>query len=144
MAQSQPGGGTFLFDPPVLNQAKGSTFTVNVMLSGGQNVYSVPVQLSYDPNQVQVINVSNGGFLSQDGQLVTVVHREDTTTGTMQITASRPPGAAGVSGQGAVVTLTFMAKSPGQSALTITRGGARDPAMQPIAMSGAQAAITIQ
>jgi hypothetical protein len=43
-----------------------------------------------------------------------------------------------------VVTVTFMAKSSGQSALTITRGGARDPAMQPIAMNGAQAAVTIQ
>jgi general secretion pathway protein D len=138
------GGGAFLFDPPTLSQAKGSTFTVNVMLSGGQNVHSVPVQVSYDPNQLKVINVSNGGFLSQDGQIVTVAHREDEKTGTMQITASRPPGAGGVSGQGAVVTLTFMATAPGQSALSITRGGARDPAMQPIAMSGAQAAITIQ
>ncbi len=142
--QTAAGAGTFLFDPPTLSQPKGSTFTVNVMVSGGQNVYAVPVQLNYDPNQLQVLNVSNGGFLSQDGQLVTVVHREDTSTGTMQITASRPQGAGGVSGQGAVVTLTFMAKGPGQSALTITRGGARDPAMQPIAMSGAQAAITIQ
>jgi general secretion pathway protein D len=142
--QAGAGAGTFLFDPATLNQAKGSTFTVNVMLSGGQNVYSVPVQLNYDPNQLQVINVSNGGFLSQDGQIVTVAHREDTATGTMQITASRPPGAGGVSGQGAVVTLTFVAKGTGQSALTITRGGARDPAMQPIVMSGAQAAVTIQ
>jgi general secretion pathway protein D len=136
--------GTFMFDPPTLTQAKGSTFTVNVMLSGGQNVHSVPVQLSYDPSQLQVVNVSNGGFLSQDGQVVTLVHRDDSTTGTLQITATRPPGAGGVSGQGAVVTLTFMAKVPGQSALAITRGGARDPAMQPIAMSGAQAAVTIQ
>jgi general secretion pathway protein D len=143
---NQPGAvaGTFLFDPPTLSQAKGSKFTVNVMMSGGQNVYSVPVQLNYDPNALQLDDVSNGGFLSQDGQLVTVVHREDTQTGTMQITASRPPGAGGVSGQGAVVTLTFTAKAQGQSALTITRGGARDPAMQPIAMSGAQAAVTIQ
>jgi general secretion pathway protein D len=62
----------------------------------------------------------------------------------LQITATRPPGAGGVSGQGAVLTITFMAVAPGQSALSITRGGARDPAMQPIAMSGAQAAITIQ
>ena len=137
-------GGSFMFDPPTMNQAKGSTFTVNVMLSGGQNVYSVPVQLNYDPNQLQVVNVSNGGFLSQDGQVVTLVHRDDATTGTLQITATRPPGAGGVSGQGAVATITFAAKAPGQSALTITRGGARDPAMQPIAMSGAQAAITIQ
>jgi general secretion pathway protein D len=144
-AQNQSGGGAgFQFDPPAVNQAKGSTFTVNVLISGGQNVYSVPVQLSYDPNQVAVVNVSNGGFLSQDGQAVALVHRDDPTTGTLQITATRPPGAGGVSGQGAVVTLTFMAKAAGQSALTITRGGARDPAMQPIAMSGAQAAITIQ
>ena len=142
--QAGAGAGTFLFDPPTLSQAKGSTFTVNVMLSGGQNVYSVPVQLNYDPNQLQVVNVSNGGFLSQDGQAVALVHRDDPATGTLQVTATRPPGAGGVSGQGAVVTLTFMAKGPGQSALTITRGGARDPAMQPIAMSGAQAAITIQ
>ena len=143
--QNQAGGvAGFQFDPATLNQAKGSTFTVNVLVSGGQNVYSVPVQLSYDPNQVAVVNVSNGGFLSQDGQAVALVHRDDPTTGTLQITATRPPGAGGVSGQGAVVTLTFMAKAAGQSALTITRGGARDPAMQPIAMSGAQAAITIQ
>jgi len=142
--QAGAGTGTFLFDPPTLSQAKGSTFTVNVMLSGGQNVYSVPVQLNYDPNQLQVVNISNGGFLSQDGQAVALVHRDDPATGTLQVTATRPPGAGGVSGQGAVVTLTFMAKGPGQSALTITRGGARDPAMQPIAMSGAQAAITIQ
>jgi general secretion pathway protein D len=144
--QTQAGAapGTFLFDPPALSPAKGSTFTVNVMLSGGQNVYSVPVQLNYDPNQLQIVNVSNGGFLSQDGQLVALVHRDDPVTGTLQVTATRPPGAGGVSGQGAVVTLTFMARGPGQSALTITRGGARDPAMQPIAMSGAQAAVTIQ
>ncbi|MFY9559137.1 MAG: cohesin domain-containing protein [Terriglobales bacterium] len=136
--------GSFLFDPPSLTQAKGSTFTVNVMLSGGQNVYSVPLQLNYDPNQLAVVNVSNGGFLSQDGQAVALVHRDDPSTGTLQVTATRPPGAGGVSGQGAVVTLTFMAKSPGQSALTITRGGARDPAMQAIAMSGAQAAVIVQ
>ncbi|MBI1741365.1 MAG: type II and III secretion system protein [Acidobacteriales bacterium] len=140
----QAGAGSFLFDPPALTQAKGATFTVNVMLSGGQNVYSVPLQLNYDPNQLQVVNVSNGGFLSQDGQAVALVHRDDPSTGTLQITATRPPGAGGVSGQGAVITLTFMAKTAGQSALTITRGGARDPAMQAIAVSGAQAAVTVQ
>src|SRR5712692_5179915 len=138
------GSAGFVFDPPSISQPKGSTFTVNVLLSGGQNVYSVPVQITYDPGELQVVNVSNGGFLSQDGQAVALVHRDDPSTGTLQITATRPPGAGGVSGQGAVVTLTFMAKSPGQSVLTITRGGARDPAMQAIAMSGAQAAVTVQ
>lgn len=138
------GNAAFLFDPATISQAKGSTFAVNIVLSGVQNVYSVPLQVSYDTNQLQVVNVSNGGFLSQDGQAVALVHRDDAATGTLQITATRPPGAGGVSGQGAVITLTFMTKGAGQSSLEITRGGARDPAMQGIPVAGAKAAVTIQ
>src|SRR5580765_296243 len=140
-----PGAGaSFLFDPGTIAQAKGATFTVNILISGAQNVYSVPLQLNYDPSKLQLMNVSNGGFLSQDGQTVALVHREDEASGTLQITATRPPNTGGVSGQGSVVTLTFMAKASGQSPLTITRGGARDPAMQPITVNGAQAVVTIQ
>ncbi len=135
---------SFAFDPPASTQHVGSTFTVNVLLNGAQNVYSVPLQLSYDPKLLQVANVSNGTLLSQDGQAVALVHRDDDSTGTLQVTATRPPGASGISGQGAVVTLTFMAKSPGQGSLTIARGGARDPAMQALPVAGATATITIQ
>jgi general secretion pathway protein D len=135
---------SFLFDPPSVNAAKDSTFTINISISGAQNVYSVPLQLNYDPSKLQLVNVSNGGFLSQDGQSVALVHREDEATGTVQVTATRPPNSGGVSGQGSVVTLTFLAKTPGQSALTITRGGARDPAMQAITVNGAQAVVTVQ
>lgn len=136
------GQASFAFDPPASTQPAGSTFTVNVVLNGAQNVHTVPLQLSYDPKLLQVVNVSNGSLLSQDGQIVTVTHRED--DGTVQITAMRPPGATGVSGQGPVVTLTFMAKAAGQGALTIARGGARDPAMQAMPVDGATAAITIR
>ena len=135
-------GASFAFDPPAPTQPAGSTFTVNVLLSGAQNVHTVPVQLSYDPKLLQVVNVSNGSLLSQDGQIVTVTHRED--DGTMQIIAARPPGATGVSGQGPVVTLTFMAKAAGQATLTVARGGARDPAMQSMPVDGATATVTIQ
>ena len=133
---------SFAFDPPASTQPAGSTFTVNIMLNGAQNVHTVPLQLSYDPKLLQVVNVSNGSLLSQDGQIVTVTHRED--EGTMQITAMRPPGATGVSGQGPVVTLTFMAKAAGQAALTIARSGVRDPAMQAMPVDGATATVTIQ
>ncbi len=138
------GGTNFLFDPEQITAVKGNTFVVNLMISGAQNVYSVPVQMNYDPAKLQLVNVSNGGFLSQDGQAVALVHREDETTGTLQITATRPPGAGGVSGQGAVVSLTFQAKASGQTPLTITRGGARDPAQQAITVNGAQASVTVQ
>ena len=143
-APPAPGNASFLFEPPGITQAKGATFAVNILLTGGQNVYSVPLQLNYDPNILQMVNVSNGGFLSQDGQAVALVHREDPSSGMVQITATRPPGSGGVSGQGAVVTLTFLAKASGQTTLAITKGGARDPAMQAIPVNGAQATINIQ
>ncbi len=146
-AQATPpaaGPASFLFDPPTIQAAKGGTFVVNLLISGAQNVYSVPVQLNYDPKMLQLVNVSNGGFLSQDGQAVALVHREDETIGQSTITAQRPPGAGGVSGQGSVVTMTFSAKDNGQTPLTVTRGGARDPGLQAITVNGAQASVTIQ
>jgi general secretion pathway protein D len=142
--QSSSPAASFLFDPPTVQATKGNTFAVNLLISGAQNVYSVPVQLNYDPKILQLVNVSNGGFLSQDGQAVALVHREDEALGQSQITATRPPGAGGVSGQGAVVTMTFEAKATGQTPLTITRGGARDPGLQAITVNGAQAAVTVQ
>jgi len=135
---------SFLFDPPTIQVKKGDTFPVNLLISGAQNVYSVPVQLNYNPNLLQLVNVSNGSFLSQDGQIVTLVHREDESLGQSQITVSRPSGAGGVSGQGTVATITFVAKTSGQTPLTITRGGARDPGLQPITVNGAQASVTVQ
>jgi general secretion pathway protein D len=138
------GNASFHFDPPSVNQKTGGTFTMNIVLNGAQNAYSVPLQLSYDPKVLQVVNVSNGNFLSQDGQAVAIVHREDDSTGTLQVTATRPPGANGVSGQGTVVTLTFMAKGSGQSMVTIAKGGVRDPGMQPVSVAGASATVTVQ
>jgi general secretion pathway protein D len=137
-------GALLSFDPPTLNQAPGNTFAVNVSLTGGQNVYSVPVQITYDPKTLQLVNVSNGQFLSKDGQAVAVVHRDDPITGSIQVTASRPPGSGGVSGDGPVFTLTFLAKAPGQSTLTINRAQLRDPAMQQMPASGSQAIVTVK
>jgi general secretion pathway protein D len=135
---------SFLFDPPTIQASKGNTFVVNLLLSGAQNVHTVPVQLDYNPQMLQLVSVVNGGFLSQDGQIVTLAHREDEIKGESTITASRPNGAGGVSGQGAVVSITFQAKADGQTPLTITRGGARDPGLQQITVNGAQASVTVQ
>jgi general secretion pathway protein D len=141
---SAAAGGHFVFDPPSLTQPNGATFSVSVLMNGTSNVFSVPLQVTYDPKLLQVVNVSNGGLLSQDGQAVALVHRDDDTSGTLQITATRPPSSGGVSGNGSVVVLTLQAKAPGQSMLVISQGGARDPGMQAIPVSGATATVTVQ
>jgi general secretion pathway protein D len=142
-ASAPPGSAIVSFDPPMLDQAVGATFTVNVNLTGAQNVYSVPVQILYNPRVLQVLNVSNGTLLAQDGQTVALVNRDDSMAGILQLTASRPPGTAGISGDGAVFTITFQAKAPGQATLSINRAGVKNASMQSVPASGSQAIVTV-
>jgi general secretion pathway protein D len=131
------------FDPPTLDQAVGTSFTVNVNLAGGQNVSSVPLQIMYNPRVLQLVNVSNGTLLAQDGQTVALVNRDDSMAGILQVTASRPPGTSGISGDGSVFTLTFQARAPGQSTLAINRAVLKNAAMQNTAATGSQAIVTV-
>lgn len=134
----------FGFDPPAANPAKGSTFALNVVLAGASDVFTVPLLINYDPKIMQLLNVSNGGLLSRDGQAVALVHRDDPLTGELQISATRPPGTPGITGTGTVFTLTFMAKAPGNGIVAITRPGARNAAGQPLQAQGASANVTVK
>jgi general secretion pathway protein D len=143
-AASSNNGPVLSFDPPTISAATNQTFSVNVTLLGGHDVFSVPAQISFDPKLMQLVNVSNAGALSQDGQSVALVHREDQQAGTVQVTATRPPGAQGVAVNGAVFTLTFQAKAPGQGTLSINRAMLRDANMSAIPAGGSQAVITVR
>ncbi len=131
------------FDPPTLDQPVGASFTVNVNLAGGQNISSVPLQIMYNPRVLQLVNVSNGTLLAQDGQTVALVNRDDSMAGILQVTASRPPGTNGISGDGSVFTLTFQARAPGQSTLAINRAILKNAAMQNTPATGSQAIVTV-
>lgn len=140
-----PGGQAALrFDPPSVTTSNGGTFTVNVTMSGGSDVASVPLQITYDPKHLGLVNIDNGDFLTKDGQPVALVHRDDTNTGTLVASAARPPGASGMSGQGSVFTITFVAKDKGDTVLSITRPGARDSKQQPIQVLGSQMTVRVQ
>ena len=117
---------------------------VNIVLTGGQDISSLPLQVSYNPSVLALVNISDGGLLSKDGQPVALVHRDDPATGTLIVSVSRPPNSPGISGDGAVFTLTFLAKAKGQSALSISRPGARDSKMAPVTLTTAAATVSVQ
>jgi general secretion pathway protein D len=131
-------------DPAAVSVVKGGTFAVNVLLSGAEDVHSVPLQVEYDPDGLQVVNVSNGDFLSQGEQLVALVHREDASTGTLELTASRPAKAEGVSGYGVVTTLTFQAKSAGRFPIRVSNGVVIQSGQQQAAVSGGEATVSVR
>jgi general secretion pathway protein D len=130
-------------DPGTLQQQVGGTFPVTIVLSHGEDIASVPIQLSYDPRLFQFVKVTNGDFLAKDGQNVALVYRDDPTTGKLQITAQRTPGAQGISGDGAVFNLTFTAKAKGTGVISIAVPGARNSKNQPMDVLGSQSTITV-
>ena len=128
--------------PPSSTQSVGSTFQVAVMLSGGQDIFAVPMQLQFDPHVLQLVNVDAGNFLSPDGQPVIAAHRVDNDT--VQISTSRQPNAKGISGQGNVCTLTFKAIAPGDANVTFVKAGAKNSAQMAIAANGSPAVVHVK
>ena len=124
-------------------QAVGSTFQVPVMLAGGHDIYAVPLQVKFDPALLDLVNVDAGDFLGKDGQAVAIVHRDE-GNGLITISTSRPPGVAGVEGQGTVCVLTFKAKAAGDSNLTMVRVGAKNSAQANLPAVGSQAVVHVK
>jgi general secretion pathway protein D len=128
--------------PPSAPPKVGGTFQVAVNLSGGKDIFSVPMQLHYDNSKLALINVDTGDFLGHDGQSIALVHRDD-GVGNVVISASRPPGVAGVSGTGTVCVLTFQANAAGDAALQIIRASAKNSAQQAVNIAGSQTVVHV-
>ncbi|MBZ5566954.1 MAG: type II and III secretion system protein [Acidobacteriia bacterium] len=137
------GNTTLSFEPTTISQPVGGTFKVYVSISGAQNVFSIPLQINYDPQLLQVVDVANGGFLNQDRQPVALVYRADTAKGTLQITGTRPPNSGGVSGSGTVFVVTLSAKSVGESVMDIAGASVLDPGMQAASATGGDLLVTV-
>ena len=141
----QPGGTgvSFTISPPSGLLSSGSTFQLPVVLSGGTDIASVPIQFQYDPARLTLVNVSAGDLLNRDGQAVALIHRDD-PPGNLTVVSSRPPGAPGVNGSGVVCVLTFQARAAGTTALTMTRSGAINSAQQQVPAKSARVDLTVR
>ena len=128
--------------PPAAPPKAGNTFQVAVRLTGGQDVFSLPMTMHYDSSKLSLINVDTGDILGRDGQTVALTHRDD-GNGMLVIASSRPPGMAGVSGAGTVCILTFKAKAAGDVSITLVRAAAENSAQQATEIAGSQAWVHI-
>jgi general secretion pathway protein D len=133
----------FAVIPTVSTQTVGSTFRASISLAGARDVYSVPVQVQFDPKILQLVNVDTGGLLAGDGQPVALVHRDE-GNGLVTISASRPPGVSGVNGQGELCILTFKALAAGDSNITLVKVGARNSSMLSLPAIGSQSVVHVK
>jgi general secretion pathway protein D len=135
--------------PPQSTQKAGSTFKMVVDMSGGSDVFGVPLNVQYDASKLNLITVDsddpqNPNVLGKDGQAVALVHRDD-GKGNAAIAASRPPGTKGISGaSGTLCVLTFQATTAGDASVAITRPVVRNSQQQAMPAMGSQAVVHIQ
>jgi general secretion pathway protein D len=129
--------------PVAANQQVGATFQVAVMAANAQDLFSVPMQMQFDPKLLSLVNVDAGDFLGKDGQAVALVHRDE-GNGAVTISTSRPPGTKGVDGQGTLCTLTFKALAPGDAALSLVRIGAKNSQQVSLPAVGTQAVVHLK
>ena len=131
------------FDPPLISQKEGTTFKVDVVLKGAKDIWSAPMQILYDPRELQVITVASGNLLDRDGQAATLVQRVDSVAGRIDISISRPLSAPGISGDGVVCTLVFLSKASGSSKLRVEQTGLRDTSTKIVSVNSSEATVNI-
>jgi general secretion pathway protein D len=133
----------FTVVPQDSSQSVGSTFQVAVMVGNAHDIFSVPLQVKFNPAVLQLVNVDSGDFLSRDGQVTSISHRDD-GAGLVAIATERPPNTAGVNGQGSICTLTFKAIAAGDSNLTLVKVGAHNSAQANLPAVGSQAVVHVK
>ena len=131
-----------MFSPPGSPIVAGAILQVPVVLAGGKDIASVPLQIQYDPAKLSLLNVTNGDLLSRDKQAVALVHLDD-GRGYISINAARAPGVAGVNGAGVVCVLNFQAKTAGETWLSLTRAVAINSTQQQLQSKGSQVTIAV-
>ena len=134
---------TLAIVPSGSNQTVGSSFQVAVTATNARDLYALPLQLQFNSQVLQLVNVDSGDLLSHDGQAVATVHRDE-GNGLVNISTSRPPGVKGIDGQGSVCVLTFKAIAAGDSTISLPKVAARNSTQANLPALGSTAIVHVK
>jgi len=138
-------GPRITFGPATLQAAPGNPVTVTVQLENASDLFSgSPIHIKFDPGQLRMNDVIPGDLFTRDGVRVTSQKDIRNDTGDATLTVTRLPGSAGVSGTGAIVTLSFVAVGRGTSAIKVVDAGLKDSKLLPIAVEPREISVRIQ
>lgn len=87
----------------------GQEFKVDLVVKTEGQLRSLPMQLSFDPSALQVVEVQEGKFFKQGGQPTSFAHNLDQANGRIFVGVSGT--GAGTKGEETLVTIVFRARS---------------------------------
>lgn len=132
----------FLAGPTLANI--GQEFAVDVSTTGMQALYSAPLFVNYDPQQLDFVRAEEGSFLKQQGQSTIFTTSVDRAAGKLIVGYKQGVGGAGASGGGTLFRLLFKAKAAGNAVLGLDRINFRDPAGNRLTVTAAGMTVEVR
>jgi general secretion pathway protein D len=132
------------FEPSQATASPSDPITVSLLVEGGDDVASAPIEIQFDPKFLRLNNVSLGDFLSKDGQQPVFTKNILNDTGVAVIQLNRPPGSRGVGGSGTLVTLDFQAVARGATVVTVPHLAVRNAQGAIVSTSTPQLTVTVK
>jgi len=110
----------------------GDQFNVSLQVQATQPISSLPLTLSFNPLQFQVMNLAPGDFFSQGGGQTVSSSRVDAQTG--QIVMQLQSQGAPVAGTGTLVSIVLKAMAPAPQAQLSVQSATPQPSMPTTAL----------
>jgi general secretion pathway protein D len=140
-----PAGNTRVyFEPSQATANPSERISVSLLIDGGADVASAPIEIHFDPKLLRLNDVSLGDFFSKDGPQPVFTKNILNDTGVAIIQLNRPPGSPGVGGSGALVTLNFQAVASGTAVVMIPNLAVRNSQGAVLSNSTPQLAIAVK
>jgi len=140
-----PGTARVRFNPAVVETTAGLSVPVSVIIEGGSDVASAPMQILFDPKVLRLISADPGDFLSADGQQPVFTKNIMNDAGQATIQLNRIPGNPGVTGPaGTLVRLTFQAVAKGTAIVSLPNLTVRNSQGAAIATGNPQLTVTVK
>jgi general secretion pathway protein D len=120
------------FQPEGVVTRAGSPVVVTVHVGDAVDLFQAPLRIKYDPKKLKMLAATPGAFLSGDGQRVSISTDDQAAKGEVAIQMSRPAGAPGLTGNGALLSLTFQTLEAGQTQISVIDTGLQNAKLQPV------------
>ena len=141
---TEPAQPRLIFNPPTASVQLNTPVQVQLVLENVADLYTAPVKLKFDPKILRLTSIRPGPLMSTDGQTVNFTESTLNDTGDATVTLNRIPGSGGVTGSGAILSLTFQAIGRGTSPVSVTDVGVKNLQLQAIPVSSPSMSITVQ
>jgi len=110
----------------------GDQFILSIEAQQVKDLFSAPFYLSYDPQQLEFVGITEGEFLKRDKNPTVFIYNVDPERGQVIIGLSRLGDVGGISGSGTLALATFKAKGPGAASVAFQNVDFKDVRLEPV------------